>query len=235
MTGPKTVIITGASSGIGRSTALRFAERGAHVVLAARRTERLREVAEGVSDNGGTATVQPTDVTDTAAVRDLVRTARSAGDTIDAVVNAAGIMETGPAHTGEVTDWYRMLDVNLLGSMRVTRAVLGEMRRRGSGDIVFVSSINADNPSADGSGYSASKAGVSAFAESVRREVADTDIRISVVEPGLVDSAMQPQAVVEDHPTLDPTEVAESILFATERPPAVNVNRIQVRPTKQRF
>lgn len=228
-------LVTGASSGIGRETARVLAADGYRVVLAARRETELRETATEIESAGGEAAIRPTDITDRSQLAELVATTTDEHGGIDVLVNNAGVMETDPAHEADRDDWRQMIDVNLLGSMNLTREVLPEMHERGRGDIVFVSSVNARKSSASGSGYCASKAGINGFAESVRKEAAEESIRVSVIEPGMVATEMQPDELKADIPMLDPQEIAEAIRFVVSRPPSVSVNELLIRPTAQEF
>ncbi|WP_255151941.1 SDR family oxidoreductase [Halorarius halobius] len=228
-------LVTGASSGVGEATARELAADGYRVVLAARREAALRDVADGVEAAGGTARVHPTDVTDRDAVADLVGTTVDEWGRIDAVVNNAGVMSTDPVDDADPEDWRRMVEVNLLGLMTLTREALPTMYEQGHGDVVFVSSVNARKSSPGGSGYCASKAGVNGFAESLRQEAADEEVRVTVIEPGLVATEMQSDEVTAEMPTLDPEAVARAVGYALAQPRDVAVGELLIRPTTQAF
>lgn len=228
-------LVTGASSGIGRETARVLAADGYRVVLAARREPELRKTATEIESAGGDASIRPTDITDRSQIAELVAATTDEYGRIDVLVNSAGVMKTDPVHEADRDDWQQMIDVNLLGLMNLTREVLPEMYEQERGDIVFVSSINARKSSSEGSGYCASKAGINGFAESVRKEAAEESVRVSVIEPGMVATEMQPDELKADIPMLNPQDVAETIRFVVSRPRSVSLNELLIRPTAQEF
>lgn len=246
-------LVTGASSGIGEATAVRLGERGARVALAARRESALDAVADRVEAAGGDALVVPTDVTDEAQVDALVERVADGFGRLDLLVDSAGVMYTDPVAEADPDEWRQMVEVNLLGTMNVTRRALGLLTDRdpasdgnstretdstaggNPGHVVLISSMNARKASREGSGYCASKFGVNGFAESLRQEMTTEGVRVSVVEPGLVATEMQDEETVAERPTLDPADVAEAVEYAVSQPPHVSVNELLVRPTEQEF
>ena len=235
-------LVTGASSGIGAATARTLAAAGASVGLAARRADRLETLATAIEDDGGTALAIPTDVTDGAAVEEMVaRTAEAFGG-LDALVNNAGVMLPAPVERADPDDWRRMVEVNLLGTMTVTRAALPALRAGDGGHVVALSSDAIQNPSARFGAYAATKAGVVAFADSLRAEVADDGVRVTVVEPGVTDTELPEQVtdegtkadvetLVASMRALDGEDVAAAVRYALTRPAHVSVDRLTVRPT----
>lgn len=180
----KNVIVTGASSGIGRATALEMARRGAHLVLAARRTELLEEVAAQCRALGVRALVVPTDVT---KLEDCVKLAAAAG-VVDVLVNNAGFAIFDAVAEAKPDELRRMMDTNYFGTVNCTQAVLPVMLQRGSGTIVNVSSITGIMGFARMSGYCATKFAVIGFTEALRDEVMDRGIRVALVCPGTTET-----------------------------------------------
>lgn len=209
----RVVIITGASSGIGAATAHEFARRGACVVLAARRSDKLREQAARIAHTGGRALAVPTDITDTAQVLHLVRRAREAFGPVDVLVNNAGanwgkpLTDTTPDEIGQ------LLRVNLLGAMQVASAVLPEMERRRDGTIISVGSV-AGHVALEPV-YSAAKFGVRGFSLALRRQLAGSGISVCLVSPGNIRTQMT-RALEEDMP--GPELVADAIVRLATKP-----------------
>ena len=235
-------LVTGASSGIGAATARTLAAAGASVGLAARRADRLETLATAIEDDGGTALAIPTDVTDGVAVEEMVARTAEAFDGLDALVNNAGVMLPAPVERADPDDWRRMVEVNLLGTMTVTRAALPALRAGDGGHVVALSSDAIQNPSARFGAYAATKAGVVAFADSLRTEVADDGVRVTVVEPGVTDTELPEQVtdegtkadvetLVASMRALDGEDVAAAVRYALTRPAHVSVDRLTVRPT----
>ncbi|EMA48113.1 oxidoreductase (short-chain dehydrogenase family) protein [Halococcus morrhuae DSM 1307] len=235
-------LVTGASSGIGAATAKTLAAAGASVALAARRADRLETLATAIEDNGGTALAIPTDVTDGTAVEEMIERTTEAFGGLDALVNNAGVMLPAPVERADPDDWRRMVEVNLLGTMNVTRAVLPALRAGDGGHVVALSSDAIQSPSARFGAYAATKAGVVAFADSLRAEVADDGVRVTVVEPGVTDTELPDQVtdegtkadvetLVASMRALDGEDVAAAVRYALTRPAHVSVDRLTVRPT----
>src|SRR3954471_20210177 len=179
-------VVTGASSGIGAATAKALAAEGYAVALAAPREERNKELGEGGSSGGGKALAIPTDITDPDAARSLIETTKQELGRVDVLVNNAGVMLLGPIIGAEVEHWQRMINVNLLGLLYCTHAALPIMAEQGGGHVVNISSV-AGRVARMGSGvYNMTKWGVGAFSESLRQEVTERDIRVTLVEPGAV-------------------------------------------------
>jgi NADP-dependent 3-hydroxy acid dehydrogenase YdfG len=237
-------LVTGASSGIGAATARELADSGASVALAARREDRLESLADEIETEGGEALVVPTDVTEENQVREMIETTVSELGGLDVLVNNAGVMLLEPVATADPDDWQRMLDLNVQAVMVASQAALDVMRESGEGDIVNLSSVAGRKAYAGSSGYNASKFGVTAFSESLREEVADSDIRVTSIEPGFVDTELPEHIPDEDQremvdemlegiTPLEPEDVARSIRFAVSQPTHVDVNELLIRPTRQ--
>ena len=240
----KVALVTGASSGIGEATALVLARAGARVAIAARRRERLDGVARRIVDLRSESLVLEADVAKVRDAESVVEKTVARWGRLDVLVNNAGVMLLSPVDRARIEDWQRMLDLNLLGLMVVTRAALPHMRRQKDGHVVNISSTAGRVANPDASVYAATKFGVGAFSEALRREVYRDGIRVTVVEPGAVATELRDH--VPDPDTreridtwarsmrqLRSEDVAAAILYAVSQPPHVNVNEILLRPTDQ--
>ena len=240
----KVAIITGASSGIGTATAIALAEEGAQVVLAARRIERLNEVAQKIEALGGKALPIVTDVSDETQVNDLVQKVNTTLGRIDILVNNAGIGGLGTIEDGDPAEWRRQFDLNVLGLLYATHAVLPIFKAQGVGHVVNLSSVAGRITRAGMGVYSATKWGVNAISEALRQEVHKDNIRVTIIEPGMVatefiDNITDPaakqalEARFKAVTPLQPEDIARAIAYAVTQPPHVNVNEILIRPTQQ--
>jgi len=240
----KTAIVTGASSGIGEATARALAREGARVAVVARRKDRLDALVASIGAQGGLALAIAADVSRDADVGVMIDATVSAFGRLDVLVNNAGVMLLAPVAEAREEDWRRMVELNLLGAMVASKAALPHMKRIGGGHIVTVASVAARvaNPSA--AAYAATKFGIAAFCESLRREVYKDKIRVTVIEPGLVATELgehithpgMKASVAERAAAMTPLaaeDVAAAITYAVTQPAHVNVNEILVRPTDQ--
>jgi NADP-dependent 3-hydroxy acid dehydrogenase YdfG len=247
--GGTVALVTGASSGIGEAAALALARRGAAVILAARRTDRLETLAETISGEGGTALSLRADLTDEEEARVVVERTVAELGRLDTLVNNAGTMLLGPVLDAPVEEWNRMVRVNLLGLLYCSHAALPHLLRSAEGgpravaDVVNISSV-AGRVARDGSGvYNATKHGVGAFSESLRQELAGRHVRVSLVEPGAVDTelASHNRPEIRDRirqrfegiENLQAADIADAIEYIVTRPRHVAVNELLVRPTEQ--
>jgi NADP-dependent 3-hydroxy acid dehydrogenase YdfG len=241
----KTAIIIGASSGIGRATALLLAESGVHVVLVSRRGDRLQQLADQISFNSGTAITIPTDITDCQQVQAMMSTVLDKFGYIDILVNSAGLIDVAPTTEANPQRWQELIQVNLLGTMYCCHAVAPVMQEQQQGHIVNVSSVAGRTASAGVGAYNASKWGVGAFSEALRQELCKSGVRVTVVEPGWVETPLYDEIASGPmqerisrwqegigEPLL-PEDVAGAIGFALSQPQRVNVNEILLRPTGQ--
>jgi clavulanate-9-aldehyde reductase len=239
----RTIAITGASSGIGEATALACAAAGAAVALAARREDRIADLARRIEDDGGRAVALPTDVTDERQARAFVEHAYEQLGSLDGLVNNAGVMLLGPVAGAPTDEWRRMIDVNLLGLLYCTHAALPVMLNNSRGDIVNVSSVAGRVAGAGAAVYNMTKFGVGAFSEALRQEVTAAGIRVTIVEPGAVTTELQEQNRPEiqemlakrfgDIRPLQADDIARAVVYALAQPDHVSVNEILVRPTDQ--
>jgi NADP-dependent 3-hydroxy acid dehydrogenase YdfG len=234
----KVVLITGASSGIGEAAAKLLAERGARVVLGARRTGRLEALAESIAASGGSARVRSLDVTDLKDMQAFVEFAKAEFGHVDVIVNNAGVMPLSPLSSLKVDEWNQMIDVNIRGVLHGIAAVLPGMEAQGYGQVINISSIGGLAVTPTAAVYCATKFAVRAISDGLRQE---TDkLRVTVVCPGVVESeladSISDDAAREEMKTfrriaLQPDAIARAILYAIEQPDDVDVSELVVRPT----
>jgi NADP-dependent 3-hydroxy acid dehydrogenase YdfG len=238
-------IVTGASSGIGEATAAAFARAGAEVSAGARRKDRLDGLVERISESGGTAHAFEVDIADEAAARSFVEGAAEAMGGVDVLVNNAGVMLLGPVFGADTGEWRRMIEVNLLGLLYCTHAALPLMAEGGRGHVVNLSSVAGRRADLGGGVYNMTKWGVVGFSDALRQEALHSNIRVTCVEPGFVETELQGHnqnpVVVEaieklreqlgDVLTAD--DIANAIVYAVSQPDHVALNEILIRPTKQ--
>lgn len=238
----KVVLVTGASSGIGEATALRLASEGHHVVLGARRADRLQAVVEKIRADGGAASAHRLDVTDRDDVRAVVDRVVAEQGRIDVIVNNAGVMPLSRLDALLVDEWDRMIDVNVRGLLHGIAAVLPHFGRQGGGHVVTVASIGAHEVYPTSAVYSASKFAAWAITEGLRME-SDPSIRVTTITPGTVESELAEHISDTGAQTymqsfrrnLIPADaIARAISFALDQPADVDVNEIIVRPAAQR-
>jgi len=239
----KTIVIIGASSGIGEATAMRLAREGHHVVITARRAARLAQITERIAEAGGQATALPVDVTDQTAVTALAHTVVSEFGRLDVVVECAGVMPLSPLNALKLEDWERMIDVNIRGLLYSIAAVLPQFQRQGGGHFVTIASTAALEVVPAAAVYSATKFAARAITEGLRLE-SDPSIKVTTIYPGvteteLLDSVTDPAArdlsrAVWDKIAMSPDAVAAAISYAISQP-EVDVNEIVVRPAGQRY
>jgi NADP-dependent 3-hydroxy acid dehydrogenase YdfG len=235
----KIVLITGASSGIGAGIARELAGAGAKVMLGARRTDRLEELAEEIRSGGGTVAIRRLDVADRADVAAFADAAREKFGRVDVIVNNAGIMPLSPMASMKVEEWDRMVDVNIKGVLHGIAAVLPEMTERGSGHIINIASIGALYVAPTAAVYCATKFAVRAISDGLRQE--RDDIRVTCIHPGVVESELaltitDPTAAeaMKDYRAiaLTPDAIGRAVRFVIEQPEDVDVNEIVVRPLR---
>jgi NADP-dependent 3-hydroxy acid dehydrogenase YdfG len=243
--GEKVVVITGASSGIGESTARLLAGQGAKLVLGARRKDRIDGLVRDIRNAGGSAIGFKTDVTQRAQVEELVQGALREHDRIDVIVNNSGIMPIAPIAALKVEEWDRMIDVNIKGLLYGVAAVLPIMQRQKQGHIINIASVLGFKVLAPGGTvYSATKFAVRAITEGLRIELKPDRIRTTMISPGAVATEL-PESSSEEGTRLHlrelykiaiPVEsIAHAIAYAIEQPAEVEIDEIVIRPSAQEF
>lgn len=238
----KIVLVTGASSGIGAATAERLAAAGHHVVLGARRRDRLDDVVTRITSDGGSAEPVELDVTSAEGHRAVVEQVLADHGRLDVLVANAGVMPLSRLDAGLLPEWRQMVEVNVMGLLHGIAAALPCFLERGSGHLVTVASIGAHEVVPTSAVYSGSKYAAWAITEGLRLE-SPPGVRVTTVSPGvttseLADSISDPlarQAMVAYRAHAIPAaSIAEAIAYAVEQPPEVDVNEIIVRPAAQR-
>jgi clavulanate-9-aldehyde reducatase len=242
----KVAAVTGASSGIGEATAVALADEGAAVALGARRKDRLDELAEAINSDGGKAVAYEADIGDEEQARGFVRGAAEELGRLDFLINNAGLMLLGPVEGVETEQWRRMVDVNVLGLLYCTQEAMPLIRDSGGGHIVNVSSVAGRRAGFGAAVYNMTKFGVTGFSEALRQEALHSKVRVTVVEPGFVETELhghnQNPAVVKGiektmekiGTVLTSEDIANAILYAIAQPAHVNVSEVMVVPTGQR-
>ena len=241
----KTAFITGASAGIGAATARALASHGYDLVLTGRRQERLDALArELASTHGAAVTTLAFDVRDAEALARLVRERPEAFERVDVLVNNAGLARgTDPVQDADPADWDEMIDTNVKGLLRVTRAVLPHMVRRGSGTVVNLGSTAGRWVYPGGAVYCATKFAVRALSEGIRMDIHGSGVRVTNIEPGMVETefaevrykgdAERAAQVYQGYQPLRAEDIADTIVWCVERPPHVDVQELVVFPTAQ--
>lgn len=235
----RVAVVTGASSGIGEATAKVLAAQGFHLVVVARRADRLTALAEQL---GGTAVVA--DVTDPAAVAMLAETCERISGTINVLVNnAGGAKGLEPVEQAEIEHWRWMWETNVLGTLQVTRALLPALIASGDGLVVTVTSIAAFEIYDGGAGYTAAKHAQSALHRTLRGELLGKPVRLTEIAPGMVETEFslvrfggdqqRADAVYQGLTPLTAADIADVIGFAASRPAHVNLDQIVIRPRDQ--
>ncbi|MDX1462683.1 MAG: SDR family oxidoreductase [Marinirhabdus sp.] len=242
----KTVIITGASSGIGEATALKLSKEGANVVLTARREDRLKELKSKIEKEGGKAIVVVGDVTNKNDWQHVQKEAKDTFGSIDVLVNNAGLMPLSYVKNLHTDEWEKMVDVNIKGVLNGVSAVLPTMIDQKKGHIVNISSVAAYKYFPGGAIYCATKSAVKMFSEGLRQELAPNyGINVTSIEPGAVDTELTEtitdkelmndmKDVMGDVQPLEPNDIADAIFYAVSQPERTNINDVYVMPTTQK-
>ena len=242
-------LVTGASSGIGEATAEALAQHGASVAIAARRVDRLQDLAGRIREAGGTALVLEADVGEEHQAREAVQRTVSELGRLDTLVNNAGVMLLGPAVGAPLQEWDTMLHVNLAGLLYCAHAALPHLLDaardgpRNVADMVNISSVAGRVARSGSAVYNLTKHGVGAFSEALRQEVTGRHVRISIVEPGAVATELSSHNRPEirerisqrfgDVERMHSTDISDLITYIVTRPWRVAINEVLIRPTEQ--
>jgi NADP-dependent 3-hydroxy acid dehydrogenase YdfG len=240
----KVAVVTGGSSGIGEATVLALAAEGATVVAGARRKERLDELVERVSQDGGKAIAVECDITDEEQAHHLVRRAVEEFGRIDILVNNAGVMLLSTVGKSFSDQWRTMFEVNVMGLLYATDAAIRHMKEQGSGHLVNISSVAGRKVTRDSSGvYAGTKHAVNAISEGLRQELLEDNVRVTIVGPGAVETELPNHITDEDAreglsglmnlERLQAEDIAGAIVYAVTQPERVSVNELLIRPTEQ--
>jgi NADP-dependent 3-hydroxy acid dehydrogenase YdfG len=240
----KVAVVTGASSGIGEATAEALAAEGAAVVVAARREDRLTDLVERIRSADGRVLAAVCDVTEESQAHGLIRKAQEEFGSVDILVNNAGVMLLSKVGKGLSEEWRQMFDVNVMGLLYATDAAIEVMKRQGGGHLVNVSSVAGRKVTRDASGvYAGSKHAVGAISEGLRQELLENNIRVTIVEPGAVETELTNHITDQEAreslgglaqiEILQSEDIANAIAYAVTQPSHVSVNEILIRPTHQ--
>lgn len=240
MTKQALIVITGATAGIGRQTAIRFSEAGHPLLLLGRDTSKIADL------NLPNSMVLDVDVTDIDALKIAIKEAESVYGPADAILNIAGMMLLGDVDDQDPTEWQKMVNVNVLGVLNGMQAVLPGMKQRRHGTIINVSSIAGIKPFPKHAAYTGTKFAVHGMSDNVREEAAPFNVRVMTIAPGAVDTGLlshtSSQQIKDDYQSwkqdmggvvLNPDDVARTMLFAYQQPQSVNLREIVLATTKQ--
>jgi len=238
----KTVFITGASSGIGAACARMFAAHGARLILSARRVERVRSLAAALP---AAAHVMQLDVRDQKQVQKKIDTLPAGWSAIDLLLNNAGLARgLSRLHEGDLNDWQEMIDTNVKGLLYVTRAIVPGMIARNNGHIINIGSIAGHEVYPNGNVYCATKHAVDALTRGLRLDLSGTPLRVSTVDPGLVETEFslvrfhgdkqRAQNVYQGMQPLTAEDIADAVFYCASRPAHVQIAEIIILPTAQR-
>ncbi|MEW4369733.1 SDR family oxidoreductase [Paenibacillus kandeliae] len=233
----KVVIVTGASSGIGKATALLLAEKGAKLVLGARGETKLAQLNKQINDSGGESIYGITDVSKREDVARLVQMAVEHYGRLDVLINNAGVMPISPLDALKVDDWEAMIDINIKGVLYGIAEALPVFRSQASGHFINIASTAAHRVVPNQSVYAGTKFAVRAISEGLRQEAGDK-LRVTIISPGMtrteyVESATDPVVRSNVEIAMPPRAVADAIAFAIEQAEQVDVSEIVIRPTAQ--
>lgn len=241
----KCVLITGATSGIGKACALRFAHEGANLILCGRRADKLEALALGLHKECSVdIKLLVFDITNAAAVENALKDLSDHWQEIDILVNNAGIaLGYDKIYEGNFADWQKMLDTNVMGVLYVSRYVVAEMVKRRLGHVINIGSISAHRVYAGGGVYCATKFAIRAITDTLKMEVHGTPIRVSLINPGLVKTEFfdvrfrgdqaKAEALFADLTPLQASDIADAVIYCATRPAHVNIKEINIMPTDQ--
>ncbi|MFC4351393.1 SDR family NAD(P)-dependent oxidoreductase [Fodinicurvata halophila] len=235
--------ITGATAGIGAAIARRLVAEGAKVVITGRREDRLQALKEELGEQ---ACALPLDVQDETSIRTAVESLPAAFSDINLLINNAGLAQGGElSQDAELENWRTMIDTNVTGLLQITHALLPGMTERNEGHIINIGSVAGNYPAPRGNVYAATKAFANHFSLTLRADLGGTDLRVTSIEPGMVETEFskvrykgdeeKARGVYEGLKVLSSEDIAEAVFWASTLPPHMNINRIEVMPTAQSF
>jgi len=239
------VLVTGASSGIGLACARIFAQAGAKVILSARRLERLDTLTQELKNESNTDIYMlPMDVTDRPQVESQLNSLPEDWSNIDILINNAGLSRgLDKLYEGDIQDWEEMIDTNIKGLLYVTRSVVPGMVKRGRGHVINIGSLAGHQTYPKGNVYCGTKVAVRAISEGLKQDLLGTPLRVTSVDPGLVETEFskvrfrgdedRAQGVYQGLTPLTPEDVADTVFYCATRPPHVNINEVLMMPTDQ--
>lgn len=241
----KVVVIIGASEGIGKATAKKLAEAGAHVVLAARNEEKLKKVVNEIHSSGGSGFYKVTDVTDKTQVEELIDYAIEKFGKVDTLINGAGLMLFSMWKNAKIEEWEKMIDLNIKGVLNGIYSVLPHLMSQRNGQIINIGSIAGHSVGQGHGVYSSTKYAIKAITESLRLELSkEYGIQISMISPGVIKTKWQDQVTDPDvksileelnEVAIDVEHVAEAIMYMVNQPSDVTINDLIVTPTVQEW
>jgi 3-hydroxy acid dehydrogenase / malonic semialdehyde reductase len=242
---PKIVIITGASSGIGKACAMKFAQHGFDLIITGRRKERLVHLQKEIASQFGQRALPLNfDIRDKAKVENAISSLDPEWEKIDILINNAGLaLDLKPMTDGDVDDWDTMIDTNLKGLLYITKLVANKMAGRRAGHIINIGSIAGRDAYPKGNVYVATKYAVDGLTKAMRLDLLQFGIRVSQVAPGAVETEFsevrfkgdqeRARKVYQGYQPLTADDVADSVLFVATRPPHVNINDLLIMPVAQ--
>ena len=241
----KVIIVTGASSGIGKATAIKLAKNGASVVLTSRSEDKLEEIKEAIEKNNGKALVVTCDVTSKDDFSKLVEKTIQEFGTVNAIINNAGLMPLSYIEKFKTDEWEKMVDVNIKGVLNGIAAVLPTLIENKGGNIINISSTAAYNYFPGGAVYCATKSAVKMFSEGLRKEITPKyGINVTSIEPGAVNTDLLSTITDEDikeelkqmkeMTSLEAEDIADAIFYTLTQPERVNVNDVHILPSEQK-
>lgn len=235
----KVVVITGASSGIGATTARQLASLGAHIVIGARRVERLESLASEIQGDGGSVVIQQLDVTELEQMQAIIDAAQSRFGKVDAIINNAGVMPLSSLEALKIEEWNRMIDVNIRGVLHGIATGLPVMKKQGFGHFINIASIGAYEVTPTAAVYCATKYAVRAITDGLRQETVGQGIRVTLVSPGVTESELaenitdnQAKEFMKEYRrnALPATAIAHAIVYALEQPDHIDVSEMVIKP-----
>ena len=233
----KVAVITGGGTGIGAATAEALAGRDVQVVVVGRRPDPLEEVSARIAQKGGLCVAHPADISDFPAMEELAASSMERFGRVDAIVANAAIHDQSSLDTGDPDWWRSVILVNVVGLMYTVRAFLPHFYRQEAGHIIVVSSLSGRVTYVGEPVYATSKHAQLAFVECLRKEVTPKGIKVTIIEPGLVETSLSRNPVADDLKKtvtpLDPADVARAIEFAFDQPPNCSIYEVSLRPLKQ--